>query len=451
MTDLWHSYLLSMPKRLFAFLAATLAVIYLASPGPALAAGISPSGGGTFTAGTNFTITVNASGVAFTALEGLIQVTGPVSIVGFAPGPATWLPGMSPANGKKFAGAVTQTSSLRVATITLRGTSIGSGRVTVSGVQLARSGSVVGTSGGTTNFTITRAPTPPGQVTISSATHPDQDQSYEATTVELSWQPPANGASGYSHVLDQAAETVPPETVTTTETSATFENLAIGTYYFHIRPHNADGWGPVARFKLNVKPSVDESLPTPTVTSVAVTDDYSNDVEEGTLTGIIIQGTGPADFKMNLTFTPGIDLPQYIEIEEPEAVEGEEAVPPKAEPAEPVLKYPAPLVDAEGNWTFTIIDPVKAGFYRLVAQAQQEGVVSPASGPIAFEVTVAEGGKVRVVTASDQTEAYQQAQIAAAQARQKSLLFSFGGVGGLLIIALLAWVILRRRFAVKAP
>ena len=134
-------------------------------PQAALAAGsIAPSGGGKFTVGTTFTITVKASGATFDALQGIISVAGPVSIVSFSPGPATWLPGESPANNTQFVGIVSATSSLTVAVIKLKGTKEGSGKVTVSGVRLARSGSEVGTAGGSTSFTITRAPTPPGGV-----------------------------------------------------------------------------------------------------------------------------------------------------------------------------------------------------------------------------------------------------------------------------------------------
>ncbi|MEX1052148.1 MAG: hypothetical protein WEC83_02035, partial [Patescibacteria group bacterium] len=126
-------------------------------PLSALAAGsITASGGGTFTNGSTFTMTVKASGATFDSLQGTISVTGPVSIVSFSAGGATWLPGKTPANNSQFVGITSSTSSLTVATIKLKGTKEGSGKVTVSGVRLAKSGSEVGTGGGSTSLTISR-------------------------------------------------------------------------------------------------------------------------------------------------------------------------------------------------------------------------------------------------------------------------------------------------------
>ncbi len=60
------------------------------------AGGIYASGGGTKTIGQTFTITVAASGAEFDSLQGKIAVSGPVDIVSFSAGSATWLPGKTP-------------------------------------------------------------------------------------------------------------------------------------------------------------------------------------------------------------------------------------------------------------------------------------------------------------------------------------------------------------------
>jgi len=415
-------------KILFLALSSWLLLGSVSVPAAFAAGSITPSGGGSFTNGSTFTITVRASGATFDSLQGTISVTGPVSIVSFSPGSATWLPGKSPANNNQFVGIVSATSSLTVATIRLRGTKEGGGKVTVSGVRLAKSGSEVGTGGGSTSFTITRAPTPPGGVAVSSSSHPNPEESYEATTLIVTWEPPSNGASGYSYVLDQAAETIPPETILTTGTTATIEGLKVGTHYFHIRAKNNDGWGGVAHFRVNIRPAVDNSLPTPVITEISTVSDYQNDIESGTLTGIIFKGTGASDHTMNLTFTPELGLPK-----------------------EPPEKYAAPVVDLQGNWQFSITDPVKAGFYKLVAQAQKEGTVSPPSETILFEVSVAEGGKIRRITSGDTTEAYKQkeaARVAAANTRQNTII-AVSAAGVALIIIGVAYFLIRRRMLNK--
>jgi len=139
-------------KKLLALLGI---IIFLAVATPAFAAtGIFPTGGGTKTVGSTFTISLTASGANFDALQGVISVSGPVSIVSFTPGPATWLPGKTPANGSQFVGMTSTTNSLTVATIILKANSIGSGSVSVSAVRLALAGNEVGTSGGSAGFTI---------------------------------------------------------------------------------------------------------------------------------------------------------------------------------------------------------------------------------------------------------------------------------------------------------
>ena len=105
--------------------------MFLAADSVHAAGGVFPSGGGTKTVGQTFTVSVNASGTTFDSLQGIISVSGPVSVVSFAAGGATWLPGKTPANGSQFVGIATATNSLNVATITLKATAEGSGAETV--------------------------------------------------------------------------------------------------------------------------------------------------------------------------------------------------------------------------------------------------------------------------------------------------------------------------------
>ncbi len=357
-------------------IAGLLSLLYL--PGIALAAGISPSGGGKVVVGQTFTVTVRASGAEFDSLQGTISVSGPVSIVSFSAGSATWLPGKSPANNNQFVGIVSPTSSLTIATIKLKATKEGSGAVSVSSVRLARSGNEVGSSGGSTSFTVGRAPTPPGGITITSSTHPDQNQPYEATTVALSWDKPS-GVDGFSTVFDDTADTTPGANITTSATSTEIKDAAVGTHYFHIRGHNGDGWGPVTHYKVTIKEpdaKIDPTLSAPTITGIEKTADFTNDITAGTVQGFVIKGAGGlTDFSIKLAITPADHLPAELTL----------------------ISTP----NADGSWSYLIDKPISAGFYTLTAQSQKDKVLSPISTTVYFETSVANGGQVKIITEDD--------------------------------------------------
>lgn len=417
-----------MKRFLFAVTLTIASLLTALDPGLVFAAGsIAPSGGGSYANGQTFTINVRASGATFDSLQGVISVSGPVSIVSFSAGGATWLPGKSPSNGGQFVGITNATSSLTVATIKLRGTKEGSGSVKVTSVRLARSGDEVGTGGGTASFTITRAPSPPGGVEVTSATHPDQSQSYDASTLELAWKDPAPGASGYSVVFDQNPETVPEQKVNLEALTAKYENLKIGTYYFHIRAVNGDGWGPVTHFKVTIKAAVDGGLSAPSIDEISLAENHQNDIDAGTVTGLTLRGKGLPGYTLVLNFTPVIPL----------------------DPA----KYPAIVIPESGEWSLFVEDPVLAGFYKTSAQGLKEGVLTPLSSVTTFELSVAEGGKIKIISTEDETAVFKQAEaarVAAAQARQKTQVFSLG-IGGALLLVLLTWfVIWRRRHSIKS-
>ena len=68
----------------------------------------------------------------------------------------------------------------------------------------------------------------------------------------VEWRMPTESlpATGYSFVLDQKADTMPPETNMTSETCKSFENLEPGVWYFHIRALGGDGkWSPATHKK----------------------------------------------------------------------------------------------------------------------------------------------------------------------------------------------------------
>jgi len=365
-----------MKKLLYSF--AALAISLAVFPSLARAdGGVYASGGKSVTVGTTFSVTVTASGATFDSLQGVISVSGPVSVVSFSPGGATWLPGKTPSNGGQFVGIVSETSSTTVATIKLKGTSVGSGSVSVSGVRMADKGNIVGGSAGGTNFTITRAPVLPNSVAIASSTHPDQSAAYEATTVTLSWNKD-KGVDGFSYVFDAADGTTPPSKINTTDTSLTMANQAVGTYFLHVMAHDGDGWGPVSEFKVTIKPpsaKVNDQLPKPKNFIIKKAASFKNNIADGTISGIVISGTTEPKYNANVILSPAPTLPDG--------------------------KTMSALADAQGNFSLTIDFPIKSGYYSMTVQGQNDLTLTPVSDPVTFEASQAKGGTVSALTSAD--------------------------------------------------
>jgi hypothetical protein len=252
----------------------------------------------------------------------------------------------------------------------------------------------------------------PGAVKVSSSTHPDENAAYPATTVELSWDKP-NGTTEFSYLIDQTAGTTPPATATGSGTSVSYADKAVGTHYFHIRGKNGDGWGSTTHFKITIKepdPQIDVNLVKPTIESVEKAATFTTDVAEGTLTGIKISGKGQPSYKVNFVFTPA--LPDV--------------------PAESLTT----MASTAGEWNLTIDKPIRAGFYKLVVQGQQEKSLTPMSDPVRIELSVAEGGKVSFITEKDAIQSPDPSPEVAVKASQSSrytllwaLLFALAAVG----------------------
>ncbi|MFA7253002.1 MAG: hypothetical protein WC107_00430 [Patescibacteria group bacterium] len=345
-------------------------------PEPALAAGISVSGGSPKYVGDQFSVSVMASGATFNAFSGTISSSGSLKIVGCNAGDALWV--TKPTGAGSFAGALTTaTSSFKIATLTVKAASTGSGSISVSGVQLANKGPIVGTNGGSVSFSIQRRPTPPGSITVASSSHPDPTVSYEITTIELSWDKPS-GVTGFSYLLDQAAETVPPASATNSSTSITYDNQAIGTYYFHIRALNGDGWGETTHFKVTIKepdPKIQEQLQKPHDINARKSDPFTNNIKDGTVSGLLISGYTEPNYMANIKLDPSPTLPEN--------------------------KLMSVKAGLDGKFEFLVDFPIKSGFYRLTIQGQDNKLLTPVSDPVIFEVSQAKGGTVTMLTEED--------------------------------------------------
>lgn len=377
-----------MKKLFISFLLGSLALLIL--PINSLAAGgVYASGGGNVTVGQTFTVNVTASGATFDTVHGTINVSGPVSVVSFSAGDATWL--NKPSNGGTFDGAFLgqKKTSFTIATIKLKANSVGSGAVSVSNASLKNAGSVVGSGSGNASYTIAKAPELPGAVKVSSSSHPDQNTAYEATTIALEWNK-ESGVDGFSYLLDQAEKTTPAAKATDANTSVTYADKAIGTYYFHIRAHKPDGWGGATHFKINIKEpdaKINESLSKPSNIKIEKTADFVNNIKDGLVTGIKISGTSEPGFTINATLTPVLTIPEG--------------------------KKTSAITDESGNFEIILDFPIAAGFHKLTLQGQKEKVLTPVSEEITFEISQKQGGIINILTAQDEQQP--QAEVKAAQ------------------------------------
>ena len=397
------------------FVLLILALILLTLPLRSLAAGgVYATGGGNRVVGDSFTVTVTASGATFNALEGTISVSGPVSITSFTPGGATWT--SIPANGVHFIGMVIPaTDSLRVATIKLKATGVGNGAVSVSAVRLANAGSEVGTGAGSATFSIAKAPQL-ATITVTSSSYPDQNQAYDATTIQLSWNKPS-GVTGFSYLLDQAEKTTPPAKVTDANTSVTYANQAIGTYYFHIRAKNADGWGPTTHFKISIKApdaKVDQSLPEPKEIKIEKADNFVNNIADGTVSGVKISGIIVPAFTAKIALTPALTVPEGKKLEA--------------------------VADENGDFSILIDWPIAAGRYKMIVQGQKDLQLTPPTEVI-FEISQAKGGAINILTDADTNPP----NIVAAVTKTTNWRLIITIAAGVLIIALTVFLIWRRR------
>lgn len=91
----------------------------------------------------------------------------------------------------------------------------------------------------------------PDGVQIFSETHPIQDNWYNNKNPIFSWirEP---GVTSFSYILDNEPQTVPDDTVDSTDTTTHFEKLADGLYYFHVKALKKNVWGMPGHFLVRI-------------------------------------------------------------------------------------------------------------------------------------------------------------------------------------------------------
>ncbi|KKP97454.1 MAG: hypothetical protein US78_C0024G0001 [Parcubacteria group bacterium GW2011_GWD1_38_16] len=86
---------------------------------------------------------------------------------------------------------------------------------------------------------------------ISSPTHPDPNKWYAVKEAKFIWDVPKD-ATAVRLLVGRIPQAIPTVTYTTPITSKELTDLAEGTYYFHVRLRNAEGWGGVSHFRFQI-------------------------------------------------------------------------------------------------------------------------------------------------------------------------------------------------------
>jgi len=144
--------------------------------------------------------------------------------------------------------------AVNIATVTFKTKQSGSTNITLNNLKAISAGVNVGVTGGSISINVSApfvAPQRPGLVFVSSSTHPDENSWYSSSLLKLSWSKSV-GVTGFSYLLDQNIATIPPLASLGSGTIKEYSDLKEGIYYFHIKAKNAQGWGGVRRFRINI-------------------------------------------------------------------------------------------------------------------------------------------------------------------------------------------------------
>ena len=101
--------------------------------------------------------------------------------------------------------------------------------------------------------------------TVSSSTHPDENEWYSNDAPSFSWSEPSDssGIEGYSYELDDSPSTIPDTSVDTTGNSKSYSNQADGEWWFHVRAKDGAGnWGSTDHYRIKID-TTDASTPSP--------------------------------------------------------------------------------------------------------------------------------------------------------------------------------------------
>lgn len=223
---------------------------------------------GSFVEGSTFDIPilVNTKGVSVNGIEvrvifdknklEIVKPSSGNSIIG------VWVepPGYDNSKGNaSYVGVIPNgivTNSGLVGTITFRAKSVGHASVSLSSNSKILLNDGLGTEAqveaGRGEYDV--IPKAPEGVKIYSDTHPFQDEWYKNNSPVISWERDP-GVTGFSVVSDNSPSTVPENKINTQATSQSFEDLAGGLWYYHIKAFKNGVWGSPGQFIVRIDTS----------------------------------------------------------------------------------------------------------------------------------------------------------------------------------------------------
>lgn len=114
-------------------------------------------------------------------------------------------------------------------------------------------GNVAGTALTIVNPVAKPTPKPPSEVMISSPTHPDQEIWYPSNDVSVRWFGlDLAENTRYATLLSQNPSDAPDPASLEQVNEKSFADLPDGVWYFHLRPKNEFGFGPVSHFQIQI-------------------------------------------------------------------------------------------------------------------------------------------------------------------------------------------------------
>lgn len=293
---------------------------------------------GTYTVGSTFTVSiyVNTGGRSVNAIEAnlsfpadKIQVVNPTAGKSLI---QIWVnqPSFSNSEGTlKFQGAIPtpgiNTESGVISTVTFRVKDTGTAIIKVldSSRVLLNDGQGTDILGQRTGGVYNLILPPPAGPVVVSPTNPDQEKWYRNQSVVLRWDGiPAT--TGFSYVLNNSPIDDPDDISEGLKTSITYNDLADGIYYFHIKSLREGVWGgvtsyaikidntPPAEFEIEISPS-DRTINQYPILNFITTDKSSginhyeikiisltNNKDTENLTPFFIEATSPYTQKFEL-------------------------------------------------------------------------------------------------------------------------------------------------------
>jgi hypothetical protein len=225
---------------------------------------LSPSSG-SFVQGSTFDvpIIINTKGVSINGIDikvdfdqsrlAIVQPSSGISVIGVWVEPPKYDNSRGTVSYTGVAPSGVNSSSGLIATMTFKALRTGSAAVSLrsdSNILLNDgSGSKVAVSLGGAHYNI--IPKAPEGVSVFSETHQFSDNWYNNNSPVVSWNRDP-GVVGFSYVLDNNPSTIPGNTVNITDTTKSFENLADGLWYFHIKANKASVWGTTGHFLMRI-------------------------------------------------------------------------------------------------------------------------------------------------------------------------------------------------------